>query len=340
MSFTENLQQKLMNLEISSKDHTVYTEDADALLNHVIEELKEKDPSFAEVFVGLSLCGSYLDQVKLDVPDEFDLHLKLKFPFKVTPKSNNSEFVSLCAEFEPMLLKFDIEGADLQHWLHSVFKKVFSSDLILSCNGKKYTLSYRMGTYGCAHTIKAVSKDRALSIDLVPAFEFTGSQWPFADPPVPQKVRNAYPWLATALLGVNKTGKSFIVSAPMWENALIKDNHKLKDVLRLMKGLRDANRKQLPELSSYMMKTVLLHRAATVDWKRDLGELFVEMWGHLIKHLWNGKLEVFLTRNGNLLSQMHPQSQKKCLATAEDLLKSLKEAKLAVDKFDKVFTEK
>ncbi|KAH8340774.1 hypothetical protein KR059_006716 [Drosophila kikkawai] len=340
MSFTEILKQKLMNLEISSKDHTVYTEDADALLNHVIEELKEEDPSFAEVFVGLSLCGNYLDHVKLDVPDEFDLHLKLKFPFKVTPKSNNSEFVSLCAEFEPMSLKFDIEGAALQDWLHCVFKKVFSSDLILTCYGNKYTLSYRMGTYGCAHTIKAVSKDRAFSIDLVPAFEFTGSQWPFTDPPVPQNVRNAYPWLATALLGLNETGKSFIASAPMWENALIKDNHKLKDVLRLMKGLRDAKRKQLPELSSYMMKTVLLHRAATVDWGRDLGDLLVEMWGHLVIHLRNGKVEVFLTRNGNLLSQMHPERRKVCLVTAENLLKSLREAKLVVDKFDKMFTEK
>ncbi|KAH8288783.1 hypothetical protein KR054_009559, partial [Drosophila jambulina] len=323
MSFTEHLQKKLTKFKISDNDHKEYTNDAEALINHVFRELRAKDSTFDDVFDSLSLCGNYLDQVKLDVPDEFDLHMKLKFPFKITPKAEDSGFVSLCAEFDPMSMKFNIQGSTLQDWLHWVFKKVFSSDVSLSVSGKKYTFSYRMGTYGCAHTIKAVSKSRTLSIDLVPAFELTGSQWPFADPPVPASGRTAYPWLATALLGPTEGGKSFIVSAPLWENAVIKDNHKLKDVLRLMKGLRDANKKNLPELSSYMMKTVLLHRAATVDWGRDLGDLFVEMWGHLVEHLRTGKLEVFLTKKGDLFSRMQPSSLKKCLATAEVLLKSL-----------------
>ncbi|KAH8264333.1 hypothetical protein KR038_006579, partial [Drosophila bunnanda] len=323
MSFTEHLQQKLINLQISSNDHKVYTDDAEALLNHVFQELREKDSTFDDVFDSLSLCGNYLDRVKLDLPDEFDLHMKLRFPFKVTPRANDSGFVSLSAAFEPMSMRVNIEGATLQDWLHSVFKKVFPSDKILRADGKKYTLSYQVGTYGCAHTIKAVSKSRTLSIDLVPAFEFPGFQWPFADTPVPQKVRSVYPWLATAMFGPTEDGKSFLVSAPLWENALIKDNHKLKDVLRLMKGFRDANRSHLPELSSYMMKTVLLHRTATVDWGRDLGELLVEMWGHLVEHLQSGKLEVFLTKNGNLFSRMHPSNRQRCLDGAKELLKSL-----------------
>ncbi|KAH8374515.1 hypothetical protein KR200_000252, partial [Drosophila serrata] len=323
MSFTEHLQKKLINLQISSNDHKAYTDDAEALINHVVQELKKKDSTFNDLFDSFNLCGSYLDQVKLDLPDEFDLHMKLKFPFKVTPIAKDSGYVSLCAEYKYISKKEDLQRAALQYWLHSVLKKVFPSDMILRVGGKEYTLSYRPGTFLCAHKIKAVSNKRNLSIGLFSTYEFTGSQWPFTDPPVPQNVRNAYPWLAIDMFDIYEDGTSFIVSAPLWENALIKDNHKLKDVLRLMKGLRDANRTQLPELSSYMMKTVLLHRAATVDWGRDLGELLVEMWSHLVEHLDNGKLEFFLTKNGNLLRRMQPFHRGICLDTAKKLLKSL-----------------
>lgn len=60
-----------------------------------------------------------------------------------------------------------------------------------------------------------------------------------------------------------------------------------------MKGLRDANQKKLPKLSSYMLKTVLLHQLDLVDWQQDLGTLLVAMWAQLVNHLGQQNLPFF-----------------------------------------------
>nr|XP_017011883.2 uncharacterized protein LOC108067387 [Drosophila takahashii] len=323
MSFAEHTQTILEKLLISDKDRAVYTKDAEEIQNYVIDELKRVDDKFRQVFDGLSLGGSYLDRVKLNVPDEFDLHMKLKFPFDITPKPIGSGFVYLEGELIAMGVSSQrVHRIKLQEWLRDAFHKVFkSTQTVTSTSGQVYNLRYTLEGYGCAHTIVA-SGSRSISFDFVPAIEFTGSQWPLAAPPVSAEVREKWPWFAIPQQrkGKNKSKTSFMVCAPHWEREMMKDAGNLKNVLRLMKGLRDAHAGQLPHLSSYMLKTVLLHRIETVDWQQDLGTLLMEMWSHLVDHLRAGRLEFFLDKGHNVFRRMLPGEMKQCRLTSENLL--------------------
>ncbi|XP_017042562.1 uncharacterized protein LOC108089002 [Drosophila ficusphila] len=330
MSFATHLQKILEKLLISDKSRSEYTKDAEEIQNYVIEELKGVDTTFRDVFDGLSLGGSYLDRVKLNVPDEFDLHMKLKFPFSIRPNFyGNDAFVFL--EVNSAISQSQrVHRILLQDWLRDAFHKVFKPNLMVTTSSARvYRLNYTLEGYGCAHTIEAVCGSRTISFDLVPAFEFSGKQWPLAVPPVPTQIRDDWPWFAIP----QKKGKakyksktSFMVCAPHWEREIMKGSDNLKNVLRLMKGLRDAHVSNLPHLSSYMLKSVLLHRIGSVDWQRDLGTLLVEMWGHLVDHLRAGRLDFFLARGHNVLSRMNNDEKKKCRLIAEVLLQKLRVA--------------
>ncbi|KAH8361400.1 hypothetical protein KR084_000961, partial [Drosophila pseudotakahashii] len=299
--------------------------------NYVIDELKRVDDTFRQVFDGLSLGGNYLDRVKLNIPDEFDLHMKLKFPYDIKPQSIDSGFVFLEGAVIAMSVSPQrVHRIKLQEWLRDAFHKVFkSTQTVTSTSGQVYQLIYTLEGYGCAHTIVAISRNRSISFDLVPAIEFTGSQWPLAVPPVFAEVREKWPWFAIPQQKKVTGITTFMVCAPHWEREMMKDADNLKNVLRLMKGLRDAHASQLPHLSSYMLKTVLLHRIKTVDWQKDLGSLLVEMWSHLVDHLRAGKLEFFLDGEHNVFRRMQPGEIKLCRLTSENLLQKLRYARTA-----------
>ncbi|XP_016969041.1 uncharacterized protein LOC108037088 [Drosophila rhopaloa] len=336
MSFANELQTILEKLLISDKTRSEYTKDAEEIQNYVVKELKRVDDTFRDVFDGLSLGGSYLDRVKLNVPDEFDLHMKLKFPFDITPESTsiNDAFIYLKGTLIVAPCQ-RIHRLQLQDWLRGAFQKVFKSNpTVTTTSGRTFKLVYTLEGYGCAHTILAISGSRSISFDLVPAFEFTGQQWPFGIPPVSAKVRENWPWFAIPQKMLKSKAKTtFMVCAPHWEREIMKDSDNMKNVLRLMKGLRDAHAKKLPHLSSYMLKTVLLHRVDTVDWQQDLGTLLVEMWSLLVDHLRNGRLEYFMARGHNVFVRMNQVEIKKCLATSQELLQKLRLVQLKTNNF-------
>ncbi|EDX09678.1 uncharacterized protein LOC6737253 [Drosophila simulans] len=323
MSTAKHFQRILEELTISDNERPVYTKEAEEIQNYVVDELKRVDKTFRQVFDGFSLGGSYLDRVKLNVPDEFDLHMKLKFPFDIRPNRMNSGFVYLEGDFT-VINPQRINRFVLQDWLRNAFRKVFESNQTVATTTKRvYILSYTLEGYGCAHTISAVCGSRSISFDLVPAFEFSGSQWPFDICPVPAEVRNNWPWFAIPQKK-KRLRTTFMVCAPHWEREIMKGKDNLKNVLRLMKGLRDAHARNLPHLSSYMLKTVLLHRLESADWERDLGTLLVEMWSHLVNHLRARRLEFFLDKDHNIFNRMSPHEIRKCLENANTLLKELR----------------
>ncbi|XP_034667790.1 uncharacterized protein LOC117901227 [Drosophila subobscura] len=96
MSFNQLIDVQLQQLltYFSDGERSNYTKDAVEIQNHVIEKLKLADSNFRDAFDGLSLAGSYLDRVKLKTADEFDLHMKLKLPFPITPRKDEKGFVS------------------------------------------------------------------------------------------------------------------------------------------------------------------------------------------------------------------------------------------------------
>ncbi|EDV50706.1 uncharacterized protein LOC6544774 [Drosophila erecta] len=323
MSSAKHFQQILEKLLIPDNERAAYTKDSEEIQNYVVDELKRVDDTFRQVFDGLSLGGSYLDCVKLNVPDEFDLHMKLKFPYDIQPEPIGEGFVRLKGNFHVISPQL-INRTHLQHWLRLAFRKVFDSyKTFATTRGRVYKLSYTLEGYGCAHTILAISGSRSISFDLVPAFEFSGSQWPFAFCPVPAETREKWAWFAIPQKKT-KPKCTFMVCAPHWEREIMKDTNNLKNVLRLMKGLRDAHASKLPHLSSYMLKAVLLNRIKSADWERDLGTLLVEMWSHLVDHLRTRRLEFFLAKDHNVLQRMNQKEIKKCLIGAETLLQKLR----------------
>ncbi|XP_016933491.3 cyclic GMP-AMP synthase-like protein [Drosophila suzukii] len=318
MSPQNKIKDILKNLQISDEDRCVYTMDAIDIQNQVIEKLKKEDSTFRSAFDGLSLTGSYLDRVKLKTPDEFDLHMKLKFPFQITPERDENGFVFLYApggNHSPIVSGGYICRQELQGWLRGIFKKVFNPTLCLqsSRSYNTYTVSYTMEGYGCAHSIEAKCGNRIISFDLVPAFEFTNSQWPLANPPVSYQVRSEHPWFAIPQKKSRSSDdRTFMVCAPHWEREMMKGSYNMKNVLRLMKGLRDANCTDFPHLSSYMLKTVLLHELKSVNWQRDEGPLLVEMWGKLLLRLNAGRLDFFLADGHNIFDRLNERELNTC----------------------------
>ncbi|XP_041449777.1 uncharacterized protein LOC111075630 [Drosophila obscura] len=120
--------------------------------------------------------------------------------------------------------------------------------------------------------------------------------------------------------------RTFMVCSPHWEREATKDLKNFDNVLRLMKGVRDANVHDLPHLSSYMLKTVLLHQLGRVDWKKDLGTLFLEMWSCLVDHLNSGNLDFFLCKGNNIFDDMPYGALLDCRISAERLLADFKKA--------------
>ncbi|XP_022223979.2 uncharacterized protein LOC111075162 [Drosophila obscura] len=341
MGFDHTLQRILQNLRISDGERSNYTEDAVEIQNYVIEKLKSADSSFREAFDGLSLAGSYLDRVKLKTPDEFDLHMKLKLPFPIIPKKDEKGFVFLCANNykHPILANNYVDRKNLQAWLRDAFNEVFTSNLRLRCStGEVYEVRYTAKGYGCAHTIEAEGRSRTIWFDLVPAFEFTWAQWPLDVPPISTEVRSKWPWFAVPQ---SKRGswdeRTFIVCAPHWERETTRNLNNFKNVLRLMKGLRDAHESDLPHLSSYMLKTVLLHQLGRVDWNENLHTLFVKMWSCLVNHLKFGNLDFFLANGNNIFDRMQHGELEKCRVAAVRLMSNLNQAETQIWMLDRIF---
>lgn len=269
-----------------------------------------------------------MDRVKLVTPDEFDLHLKLKFPYQITPKRDENGFVYLYAPGggRPMVASDGYIHRDgLQGWLRNIFNEVFGTSglRVTCCNARAYTLKHvSLHRYGCAHTIEAVGVNRTISFDLVPAFEFSSSQIPYDIPSVIPNVARQYPWFA---IPQQKHGsqddRTFMVCAPHWEREMVKNSYNFKNVLRLMKALKDKN--NLPHLSSYMLKTVMLHKHNSVDWQRDEGFLLLKMWSNLVDDLRSGQLNFILAKGHNIFDRMNYTERNTCFTNANYILDKL-----------------
>ncbi|XP_034484095.1 uncharacterized protein LOC117789144 [Drosophila innubila] len=327
MSFASQLQSILQKLLINDADRAPYTADAISICNELMDDLKKEDDHFRKAFDGLSLSGSYLDRVKLKTPDEFDMHLKLKLPFQVTPvrDSQRSGFVFLryTGGSHPAVVDGYVNRKSLQDWIRNAFHKVFESYNQIKKGGETYKLTYTLQGHGCSHTIEAQSPSKFISFDFVPVFEFTHSQWPLPDPAsVSHNVRQNWNWFAVPQQKRPADDRTFMVCAPHWEREMMKGNYNLKNILRLMKGMRDKHIREMPHLSSYMLKTVILlqlEKRPDTYWQKDLATLFVDMWTRLVQHFRDNNLPFFLAHDCNHFDRLKRDDFLKCKETAEIL---------------------
>lgn len=273
-----------------------------------------------------------MDRLKLYTPDEFDLHMKLKFPFHIIPKRDNlrAGFVFLYtsdAIGHPILENSLVNHKRLQSWLRGLFNRVLHNECkTIRVDDENYTLQYELQGYGCAHTIVASSYARTISFDLVPAFEFSYKDWPLDDPPVTKQVRIDWPWFAIPQTKAPSDDRSFMVCAPHWEREMMKNKYNLKNTLRLMKAMRDVHKDQLPHLSSYMLKTVILlelPNATAQLWQQDEGKTLVSMWSKLLEYFQRANLPYFLAPNCNHFDRMNVKEFNACRLAVDQLLTRL-----------------
>ncbi|KAH8406876.1 hypothetical protein KR222_009633, partial [Zaprionus bogoriensis] len=330
MSLSAHLNNVVQQLVIKDEDRAPYTSDAQKICNELMEDLQKADAHFRQAFNGLSLTGNYLDRVKLKTPDEFDMHIKLKFPFQVTPERDYQRdgFVFLSVPYgtrHPAVKGSYIDRGEMQSWLRDAFKSVFRSYTRLSVNNRKYDLEYEQCGYGCAHTIVAKSPSRCISFDFVPVFEYTSDQWPLPAPPVSSAVRSAYSWFAVPQQKAPRDERTFMVCAPHWEREMLSGKQNLKNVLRLMKAMRDVQ--EMNHLSSYMLKTVILLELESTPnsyWHQDLATLLLAMWGKLAKRLQQRNLPFYLAKGCNHLDRLSkPGELDEFISTAAKLQSKL-----------------
>lgn len=102
---------------------------------------------------------------------------------------------------------------------------------------------------------------------------------------------------------------------------------KQKEVIKLVKFLRERNESQLPGISSYHLKNVFLHQALVEKKLWDNShflERVIDILSELLKALKEGKLCHFFNSRCNLLCKLPSEDRKNCVSTIERMLDALK----------------
>ena len=67
-------------ITLPNADRSIYATTYNEVLELVILEMKNVDHLFNALNKGCILAGSYLDNLKISKPDEFDVNIRLKLP--------------------------------------------------------------------------------------------------------------------------------------------------------------------------------------------------------------------------------------------------------------------
>jgi len=67
-------------ITLPNEERSVYTKTYDQVLNLFLTEMKTANLLFKTLSNGHILAGSYLDNLKISKPDEFDVNIQLKLP--------------------------------------------------------------------------------------------------------------------------------------------------------------------------------------------------------------------------------------------------------------------
>lgn len=231
-----------------------------------------------------------MDRLKIDLPDEFDINLVLSLPFKLKPEalSDLKGFLKLKAIDPSGYFKDEIVNKEgyidrflLQAWFRKVITKIIPNEGIdINVESRTYHVEYPSHERGLsvAHTLVATcGKKRKISFDFVPSFEFSYEECPTHLAPKLEQINKN--WFAVPR-GQKKSVHnqySFILAAPHLEREAMKDKKNLKNALRLMKALRDAN--NMTYLPSYVLKAVFMYELkkepSNEFWQKPIGELFI-----------------------------------------------------------------
>lgn len=112
--------------------------------------------------------------------------IEASIPSDTRTRFSTSRFslFALCRGFHPAVVNGYVNRKALQDWLRNAFRRVFNNfnQIQFLIEGERYTLTYTLQGFGCAHTVEVKSSSKFISFDFVPVFEFTYRQWPLPDP--------------------------------------------------------------------------------------------------------------------------------------------------------------
>ncbi|XP_055916500.1 cyclic GMP-AMP synthase-like protein isoform X2 [Eupeodes corollae] len=332
MNFEGAISQIDNEISVKKEDRESYTKDFDKIRNHLLKIMELTDEVFKKIYGGPSLFGSFLENMKILAPDEFDVHFLLKLPFyediviqkdalrpgyvklliskPLMRMKQNKDYVMVYEQFNQFVTSSGhLLRCEIQHWLERIIIKAFrtyGNSLPNYDETDVYKLIYLKR--GTAHTIKAFSQSRNISIDFVPAFKFNADKTWLAERPFPNYVKEKL-WFAVPKPSVGpKNGRklTFSICVPQTEKHLLMGKYNLKPTLRLMKSMRDRIDSDNC-IKSYFIKSIYLHENENQDdefWMQSPGKLLIHMLDRLLFCLENKSIEFYWCGSMNLLASL------------------------------------
>lgn len=252
-------------------------------LDRMLPAMKLNDPDFAKIYQKLYYTGSYYENLRISDPNEFDINLILKLPFK--PQEKEFEYVTVRSfmkyklntrpennnvlrEHKDLITKL-FEGEYLspekiRRWIQGVVDRARES--ITPPAGVKKIIP---SSSGPAKTmILETIYGYEIDIDLVPVIQFSFPEWPKGarkDMLNTFQIKNEdrFWFLVPKEFPASETNVNPIDARRLWrihfpeiEKKIIHNRGSVKPLIKLLKALRDKEGWQI--LASYYLKTVVL----------------------------------------------------------------------------------
>lgn len=309
--------QKVSKLISIDDEREQYAEYYDAVRDYVLAKMC-LDPIFKSLFNGTELSGSCADKVKITKPDEYDCYVYLKLEelkgitvLKGSQSStahvrmnrmsaNNGAFEKLKTFTNS---NGDIIPQKLNSWIQGLIaREIPSSPSTMKFNNGEFEMWFSQN--GPAQTVQVKLQNKRFAIDFVPSIKlYSKSCWISDRSPVNFDGQQTY-WNLVLKPNQNDVA-AFKTSFTKMESALIKDKNQLKNVLRLLKKLRDKN--QLTLLKSYFIKTVCLwvdSEERSSFWEQPTYDVLLVVLKKLIWFCDRRNLACFWDKHENMLSKI------------------------------------
>ncbi|KAH8283527.1 hypothetical protein KR018_004953 [Drosophila ironensis] len=307
-----------------------FTKHYDALRTMLYIKLQKCNPVLEKLLKGHTLGGSYGDNLKVAMPNEFDLVLHLIFPEndKIIVKAdrkkpgnvtldmskvmeiigNQEHNKSVFQQLQKMVTKNQMLCEDkLQSWLQGVMTKALNNFQI-QVGTETSSLCYKR--CGPAHTIFVTGRYE-YSVDFVPAIRLKATQAVL--PTSQQRYFQGTPHWDAIPKPINAENISFRASYYDAEKKILHNRNNLKNAIRLMKQLRDT-KNNMANLKSYYIKTLFLWESVQQPityWDNSVSQIVIQMMEKLrITFKPMGKLKFFWDPELNMIADLTDNQRK------------------------------
>ncbi|KAL1497648.1 hypothetical protein ABEB36_008571 [Hypothenemus hampei] len=318
-----------------------------ALLNEMIQKMKESDPLFELLYEECFYGGSFYDGLKVSRPDEYDIHMLMKIPPVISKKICNSDtpgFVYVeCSNVEKLDDKYKVfknwltgeknhmNALKIRQWMEGIFSKAMKK---LSENNSGFLTKYkikeqRIRKNGPAFTVKMELGKNTIDVDLVPCFIFEEKYWPgtpFRPNPIESKPNfSIVP--KSPKHGQGDVSELWLLNFQLQERELINDKAFLKPSIKLLKKLRDKYDHKV--IASYYIKNIALwlieeKRKEKDFWTQSLSYMFMMVLQKYLDCLKQQKIPYYWNEAYNFIDTLNNSTiDPKTIVNIENVVKKM-----------------